>query len=197
VRIQPIVEGHAEVEAFPVLLRRLRNESEAYAVEFLAPIRRKRSELVQEEPLRRSVRLALLRPECRAILILFDGDDDCPAEIAPVVQAWAQNEAGAIPCVVVIAHREYEAWFLATLPVPHLTPETVRDAKGVLNDRLPGGYLPTVDQPSLSATFDMGKAYPRCRSFRRLVRAFGELIQAMGVALPAWPPPGWLPAAEG
>ena len=91
-RIQPIVEGHA-VEALPVLLRRLRNEIEAYAVDFLRPIRRKRSELVLEQPLRNAVRLALLKPECQAILIVFDGDDDCPAQLAPIVQGWAQNEA--------------------------------------------------------------------------------------------------------
>jgi len=197
VRIQPIVEGHAEVEAFPVLLRRLRNEIEAYAVDFLRPIRRKRSELVQEQPLRNAVRLALLKPECQAIVILFDGDDDCPARLAPVVQAWAQSEAGTTPCAVVIAHREYEAWFLASLPTPHPAPESVRDAKGELADRLGGSYLPTVDQPSLSETFDMSKAYPRCRSFRRLVKAFGELVRALGVALPAWPPPAWAQAQPG
>lgn len=196
-RIQPIVEGHAEVEALPVLLRRLRDEIQAFTVEFLRPIRRKRSELVLEQPLRNAVRLALLKPECRAILIVFDGDDDCPAQLAPVVQGWAQSEAGAIPCAVVIAHREYEAWFLATLMEPHPAPETVRDAKGELADRLQGGYLPTVDQPSLSATFNMSGAYPRCRSFRKLVAAFGELVQGLGVTVPAWPPPAWVHPAQG
>jgi uncharacterized protein DUF4276 len=194
--IQPIVEGHAEVEALPVLLRRLRDEIQAFAVEFLRPIRRKRSELVLEQPLRNAIRLALLKPECQAILIVFDGDDDCPAELAPIVEGWAQDEAGQTPCAVVIAHREYEAWFLATLPEPHPAPETVRDAKGELADRLEGRYLPTVDQPSLSATFDMSKAYPRCRSFRRLVKAFGELVQGLGIALPAWPPPAWVQAGQ-
>ncbi len=193
-RIQAIVEGHAEVEALPVLLRRLRDEIEAFAVEFLRPIRRKRSELVQEQPVRNAVRLALLKPECQAIMIVFDGDDDCPAEIAPVVQGWAQDEAGAVQCAVVIAHREYEAWFLAALPEPHPAPETVRDAKGELADRLEGGYLPTVDQPSLSATFEMSRAYPRCRSFRKLVKVFGKLVQGLGVAVQAWPPATWVEA---
>ena len=196
-KIQPIVEGHAEVEAFPVLLRRLRDETKAYIVEFLKPIRRRRSELVLEQPLRNAVRLALLKPECQAILVLFDGDDDCPAQLAPVVEGWAQDEAGTTPCAVVIAHREYEAWFLATLPAPHPTPEGVRDAKGELAQRLEGGYLPTVDQASMSATFDMSKAYPRCRSFRRLVKAFGELVEAQGVALPPWPPAAWAEGGEG
>jgi hypothetical protein len=173
----------------------LRDEIEAFGVEFLRPIRRKRSELVQEQAVRNAVRLALLKPECQAILIVFDGDDDCPAQLASVVEVWAQDEAGAIPCAVVIAHREYEAWFLATLPQAHPAAETVRDAKGELADRLGGGYLPTVDQASLSATFDMSQAYSRSRSFRKLVKAFGELVQGLGVAVPAWPPPAWVQTA--
>ncbi len=190
-KIQPIVEGHAEVEALPVLLRRLRDETGAFAVDFLKPIRRKRSELVLEQPLRKAVRLALLKPECQAILILFDGDDDCPGQLAAVVERWARDAAGAIPCAVVMAHREYEAWFLAALPEPHPAPETVRDAKGELAARLDGRYLPTVDQPSLSATFEMARAYPRSRSFRKLVSAFGKLVRRLGQPLPQWPPTAW------
>jgi len=41
--IQPIVEGHGEVSAVPVLLRRLRDQAQAFALDINAPIRRKRS----------------------------------------------------------------------------------------------------------------------------------------------------------
>ncbi len=91
------MEGHAEVEALPVLLRRLRIEIEAYAVDFLRPIRRKRSELVLEQPLRNAVRLALLKPECQAILIVFDGDDDCPAELARLSRAVLRTKPERFP----------------------------------------------------------------------------------------------------
>lgn len=195
-KIQAIVEGHGEIRALPVLLRRLRDEAEAYDVEFLLPIRRNRTDLVSEQPLRKAVRLALLQPDCGAILILFDGDNDCPAQLGPLVQHWARDEAGQVPCAVVMAHREYEAWFLATLPEPHPTPEAVRDAKGELADRLDDRYLPTVDQASWSARFDLSLAHQRCRSFRRLVKAFGELVRALGVAVPAWPPPTWIETGE-
>ena len=40
--IQPIVEGHGEVEAVPILLRRLRDLARAYPLEVNAPIRRHR-----------------------------------------------------------------------------------------------------------------------------------------------------------
>jgi hypothetical protein len=193
--IQPIVEGHGEVEAFPVLLRRLRDTAGAFTIDVGRPIRRKRSELVQEQPLRTAIRLALLKPACGAIVVLFDGDNDCPAQLAPQVQAWAQQEAGTVPCAVVMAHREYEAWFLAAHDPHQPQAEAVRDAKGAF-DTLVGGYLPTVDQPSYSATFDMQRAHSRSRSFRRMVKVFGGLATALGAELQSWPPAGWA-ALEG
>ena len=62
--IQPIVEGHGEVTAVPVLLRRLRDEAKAFAIDVNKPIRRRRSQLVEEAQLRRSIQLArlLLQP---------------------------------------------------------------------------------------------------------------------------------------
>ena len=113
--IQPIVEGHGDVKAFPVLLRRLVDEVQAWNVSIGQPIRRSRHQLVQKTGVEQVVRLALKQQACDAILILFDGDDDCPAELGPTVQTWAAAVANNIPCGVVIAHREYEAWFLAAI----------------------------------------------------------------------------------
>jgi hypothetical protein len=206
VTIELIVEGHGEVEAVPVLLRRLRDEGRASGLEFGRPMRRKRSELIQEDAVRKAVRLALLRPECRGILILFDADDDCPAEMAPVVQGWAQAEAGPIPVAVVMPCREYEAWFLAAIEslrgfrgvlaraASHPEPESPRSAKGELEERMQTGrsYAETADQAGLTARFNLAAAYARCRSFRRLVRAFGLLAQQSGHLAGQWPPPPWV-----
>lgn len=203
--IELIVEGHGEVEAVPVLLRRLRDEGRASSLEFGRPIRRKRPELTQEGAVRKAVRLALLRSECRGILILFDADDDCPAEVAPAVQGWAQAEAGPIPVAVVMPCREYEAWFLAAIEslrgvrgvlakaASHPEPESPRDAKGQLEERMEAGrsYAETTDQAGLTATFEMAAAYARCRSFRKLVHAFGSLARQAGHLADAWPPPAW------
>ena len=49
VKIQPIVEGHGDVEAFPVLLRRFVQEAEVWAVDIGRPIRRPRHRLVEED----------------------------------------------------------------------------------------------------------------------------------------------------
>jgi hypothetical protein len=204
--IQPIVEGHGEVAAFPVLLRRLRDQAQAFALDISAPLRRKRSELVQETGLRRSVQLAPIQPECGCIVVLFDSDKDCARKIAPQLQKWAQEEAGDVPCRIVLATKEYEAWFLASIEslrghrgirddaVSHPDPETPRGAKSHLEGRMQSGrsYDERADQPALSARFDIRPTYQKCRSFRHLVKAFGELIMAAGIA-PAgtWPPAEW------
>lgn len=203
--IQPIVEGYGEMDAIPVLLRRLQAELGLYTFQIARPIRRKRSQLATEEQVRLSVRLALGTPECSGILILFDSDDACPKDFGPTVKAWAQAEAGGIRCEVVLAHREYEAWFIAAIEslrgfrrvkpdaTSHPKPENVRDCKGALEDRMEAGtsYSPRVDQAAFTAKIDLRQAHQSCRSFRRMTRAFGNLAAAAGVELPAWPPEAW------
>lgn len=204
-KIQPIVEGHGEVSAFPVLLRRLVVQAGAWNVDVGRPIRKSRTQLVRETELKKAVRLALLQPDCSAVLILFDGDNDCPAELGQAIQAWAESEAGDMPCEVVIAHREYEAWFLASIESmlgyrriradaqSHPNPEQPRGAKGQLEARMEAGatYLETTDQPALSAKFSLATAYQRCRSFRKLASSFGRLVRSMGQEVSEWPPACW------
>ena len=119
--------------------------------------------------------------------------------IQPIVEGYGE-----------MAHREYEAWFLATveslrgvrgiLPeaTPHPNPESPRGAKEALEERMQAGfsYAERTDQPALSGRFDLSAAYARCRSFRRLVSAIGQLIQATGRDLPEWPPSSWLSEAR-
>ena len=52
-------------------------------------------------------------------------------------------------------------------------------------------YTETQDQPALTALFDLAAAYRSCRSFRRMVRAFGLLAASAGVEISSWPPPSW------
>jgi hypothetical protein len=204
--IQPIVEGQGEEAAVPLLLRRLRDEAQAWELEFARPHRRRRTQLVKKDSLQTAIRVAALREDCVGILVILDADDDCPKELAPTLEEWAREAAGGRACAVVIANREYEAWFLASvealrgkaaiLPdaVSHPDPEGPRDAKGELERRMPRGasYSPTVDQAALTAHLNMERAYRRCRSFRKLVGAFGVLASAAGVAPDVWPPATWV-----
>ncbi|MGH8674709.1 MAG: DUF4276 family protein [Burkholderiales bacterium] len=204
--IQPIVEGQGDVSAVPLLLRRLRDEAQIWELDVGKPHRRRRTQLVNRDSLRSAVRVAALRADCAGILVLFDADDDCPAELAPTLEEWAREAAGTIPCAVVMANREYEAWFLASIETlrgrsdvlpeaaSHADPEAPRDAKGELERRMRSGasYSATVDQPGMTAHLDLESAYRRCRSFRKLVSAFGALAGAAGMAPAVWPPAAWV-----
>jgi Domain of unknown function (DUF4276) len=137
--------------------------------------------------------------------LLFDGDDDCPVELADKVRAWARAASGTAPCEVVIAYREYETWFLAAVESPRgqcriahtasapANPESKRNAKGALEAFMPGGasYAETIHQQRLSATFDMSLAHRRNRSFRKLTKAVGDLLAQLGQPVPVWPPADW------
>lgn len=203
--IQPIVEGQGDEAAVPVLLRRLRDAASAWGLQIGRPHRRRRTQLVRKDDLQAAVRVAALQPGCAAILILFDADDDCPKELAPVLEGWATEVSGGRACAVVMANREYEAWFLASVEslrgkagigdtaTSHPDPEAPRDAKGELQRRMPptASYSPTVDQAPLTAHLDLASAYRGCRSFRKLVGAFGLLSAAAGNTPGVWPPLEW------
>jgi hypothetical protein len=48
------------------------------------------------------------------ILVLLDADDDCPAELAPALLNRARSARPDRRVSVVLAKREFEAWFLAS-----------------------------------------------------------------------------------
>lgn len=203
--IQPIVEGHGEVAATPKLLRRLRDDAGAWEIDIGSPIRCPRNRLIRQDTLETFVKVALRQPRCAAILIMFDGDDDCPAELGPRVRRWATEASEGKPCEVVMPHREFEAWFLAALEslqgsrgircdAHYLSdPEARRGAKGQLTAMMHPGksYKPILDQAAFSARFSMAAAHARCRSFRKLTKSFGDLLCAIGHNTDSWPPASW------
>ena len=181
VKLMPCRSAEETHAAAAELLRRLVTEAQAWGIEIGKPIRQPRTKLVREIDLKKAVKLALMQQDCSAVLILFDGDADCPAELGPTVQDWATVEARETPCEVVIAHREYEAWFLAAIEslqgyrahsrndaAVQLTPGNPHANPGTKSQReRPIGslcceesqrwnperstYLETTDQPALSA----------------------------------------------
>jgi hypothetical protein len=205
--IQILVEGEGDEWAVPELLRRLQWESGFFTMAFDHPIRRKRSDFINEQSFRHAVRLARKKERgCDGLLVLFDADKDCPKDLSPRLQEWCRIEAPEIPSEIVIPNHEYEAWFLGSLEslrgkrsirqdaASYPDPESRRGAKERLRAKMIRGakYVERADQPALTALFDLAAAHRSCRSFRRMVRAFGLLAAAAGEEIGEWPPPAWL-----
>ena len=176
VSIIPIVEGHGEVEAVPVLVRRI-----GYALdppvlpEVIRPIRVSRPKLLRANELERTVHLAARRVGSEGrILIIIDADDDCPANFGPELLKRAQKARPDVQVSVVLAKSEFESWFIAgasglagqrglsqTLS-PLENPESKRDAKSWLNAHMTNEtYKETSHQAAFAACFDMAEARQR------------------------------------
>ena len=192
--IQPVVEGQGEEKAFPILLRRLLPELGCYLDVGSSPFRSKRTQMIRELDFKRAVQIAALKPGTCAILVLFDADDDCASTHVPNMLVWAQEVIPQMPCGVVMARREYEAWFLAAIEslrgqrrihqdAAYLDdPEQVRAAKAALSRFMPQNtpYSETADQPALSALFDLRTAYQQASSFRKLVKELCRILEELG-----------------
>jgi hypothetical protein len=198
--ILPVVEGHGEVTAVPLLIRRIvaAYAPEAYA-EVGRPIRIKRNALVQPDGIENAIELAARQTGAEdGILVLIDADKDCPVELATDLLVRAQRQRPDRSIRVVVAKCEFEAWFLASARslagqrafpqdlAPPPDPEAVRDAKGWLSDRTPHGrsYKPTVDQAALAQIFDLDLARG-ARSFRKFIKDVLELARGSHPSAPA------------
>jgi Domain of unknown function (DUF4276) len=186
-----IVEGHGEVGAAPVLSRRIAESIDPAAVVLIPPpLRVPKSKLLKPGELERSVELAARKTGgSGAVLVLLDSDDDCPAELGPALLRRATQARSDVPLAVVLAKREFEAWFLAAalslrgfrglsqnLAAPE-APEAIRGAKEWLSQRMEGTrrYVETLDQPALASRFDLAAAR-RADSFDKCFREIARLL---------------------
>lgn len=193
--ILPIVEGHGEMEAVPALIRRV---AAAYAPEAHVnvgrAIRMGRSDIVKPNGLERVIELAARQTAPGdGILVVLDADDDLPCELGPSLLARAVSRRPDRRTRVVVANREFEAWFLASALSlrgrrgladdiePPADPESIRDAKGWLSARAgrAHSYKPTVDQAALANVVDLQQA-STARSFRKFVKEVVSLARAAG-----------------
>jgi hypothetical protein len=186
-----IVEGHGEVSSAPILIRRVA-ETAGLPCTVRAPLRVPRSTLTKPGELERAVTLLGNKVgDGGAVLVLVDGDDDLACTVGPALLRRAIAARPDRNVGVVLAVREYEAWFLAAaaslrgrrgLPADLASPpdpEAMRDAKGWLSQRMPRGYSPTTDQPALTAVFDLELARSS-PSFGKLVREVLRLLTRVG-----------------
>ena len=186
-----VVEGHGEVQAVPVLLRRIA-AALGYGVKVPRPVRLRRNRVDRAGEFERAVELASRDAgEKGLILVLLDADKDCPAELAPALASRAEAVRPDGMTRVVLAKTEFETWLLAAAAslrgrrtiaesaTPPNDPEAVRDAKAVLSSWMPDNrsYRPTRDQAALTAVFDLDAARS-APSFDKLWRDVAALLKA-------------------
>lgn len=182
--IASIVEGDGEVAALPVLLRRMGEWlTPGIRIDLPLPIRVRRDRFLnRDEEFKRHLLLAAAKCGDEGwILVLLDADDECPATLGEQVLKRAHSLVPHRQISVVLANREYEAWFLAAANSLHgkrgfafdnpqnFDPERPRDAKSWLGNRMiTGTYRERTDQPAFSAIMDLQQAQENSRSFRKL-----------------------------
>jgi hypothetical protein len=101
---------------------------------------------------------------------------------------------------LVLAHREYESWFLGAAASlagrrnlvnslqPHPDPESVRGCKEWLSDHMPRGaaYSEVDDQPAFTEVFDLDAAKSACPSFDKCHRELTRLLQTVAAVTPGF-----------
>lgn len=191
-RIIAIVEGDGEVADVPVLIRRYVSLHSVGRPIIVPPaIRSPASRLKRPGELERMVTLAARKLSGPGgILLVLDSEDDCPATMGPALLARIRNARGDIPSAVVLAHREFESWFLGSASSlanrrglrpglsSHPTPESVRGCKEWISDHMGQGrvYSPVDDQPALAEVFDLEMARIACPSFDKFHREMVGLL---------------------
>jgi len=128
------------------------------------------------------------------ILILVDCDWDggCPAREGPALLERARLARGDMLTSVVLARKEFEAWFIAAAEslrgecglaqdlAADPSPENIRGAKEWLSRHMPQNrrYVETTDQAALTSVFDM-QAARRADSFDKCYREIVRLLTVL------------------
>jgi hypothetical protein len=184
----PVVEGDGEVAAVPILLRRICQEVYGrFDVTIRHPWRLPRSKMVIPSEIARVYQvLAQGASGTGAVIVILDQDDD--ADVPDLAQRVRGPMGDMAPIQVVVARREFEAWFLggAVSLRAHRSvyddasfvgdPQAPRDAKGRMMTIMHERYRETLHQPAFSQILSIELARRRCSSFEHLVGAVGHLI---------------------
>jgi len=195
-RIAPIVEGRAEVEAVRILLKRIWYDLlGGEYIDILRPIYRPRSKFVAPPSLGSHVKPDEIRRACgyamhalkkgdgisSRILLLLDAEPDCPKDLAPRLHEHMQRETGGI-AITVLANQEFESWFVAAVEslgefFSDADLSRLNDDREVHGKRwvqrhytVSDSYSETIDQPKLTARFDLRMCRAKSRSFDKLCR---------------------------
>jgi hypothetical protein len=188
-----IVEGDGDVEAVPIAIRRIVQGIAPSLALKIHPLRVPRTKLVKPGELERSIELAARRAGRNgAIIVVLDSDDDCPATLGPELLGRARKARPDLPISVVLAKREFEAWFLASAKSlrglrglandlePPPDSEAIRGTKEWLTARMTANrsYVETLDQSALTASMDLLQARA-ASSFDKLFRDLEAITEEL------------------
>ena len=197
-KIALIVEGFGEADAAPKLLIRVLQHLNCYDVFPREPAYNAHggTNLTKVGGVEKFAELAYRSPDCNAVLILIDSEGACPLELARDLALRIKNRGARKPTVVVVVHRMYEVWFVASatalrgaicggrtlnddLEIP-ADCESVRDPKAWIEKQMtPPNYKETEDQLTLTRKIDFELARTHSRSFRRLLHGVEQLLEAI------------------
>lgn len=194
-RLLPIVEGHGEITAVPILIRNILASHNIHDVQPLPAWRHGEYPSVAKKF--DNVFLAAIKENAPILWVMdFDSKDyDCPVREAQRLLARANALRPGWPLKVAFLVREFETFFLidetATRKVfqeiPTKTtfpenPENIRDAKGWLSKARPSSgaaYKETVHQAKITAHLNFDLLRARSRDFAHLERAIIELASSV------------------
>lgn len=189
-RILPIVEGDGDVQAVPVLVRRILQAHNRFDVEVLPP--HKRGELPKVKADFQRIFKVAAKEQAGILCVL---DFDCAQCVDALkdeyeLQQQAQQMNPLIAFAVCLIVKEFESLFLwdeaSTRKVlPQLlkhtvfpaNPEDIRPAKEWLSKSQPSGfaYKPTAHQAKLAAAINLDLLRARSPSYQRLEAAVLKL----------------------
>ena len=192
-KIVPIVEGDGEVTAVPLLLRKILWQIPRYDIQVARPKNANgRGNLTKEGGLEKFIRYSWKEPDCGAVFVLLDAENECPVLVAQNFARRVEGIGLLFPVVIVVAKRMYETWFLASiatisghLDLPHglmppLNVEAVPNPKAWIEQHFPAGraYKETQDQEAMTNLMDIDLA-SSARSFQRMLHAVRQALYAI------------------
>lgn len=201
-----IVEGHGEIEAAHNLVIRLWADLDLGPIVWKPP--KRGTSLTTRPGILKACEILRSEADCSAALLLRDADDDCPKETAPTLSGWIAELGLPFPVAVVLAYKEFEAWFLPCVremagreirdglkleqdATWEGDPETIRGVKEWLSEHLfpkNKAYKPSLDQLALTRLIRLDVLRSSgVRSFGTLENALRFLASRSGAAV--YPPP--------
>jgi len=189
-----IVEGPADKEAVPELIRRFFYSLNVYDVQpasrpiacgGLACIKR-------EGEFEKFVERVMDREDVDSVIALVDCDDDCPKEVVKNLRERTTHlsERYCKPVGIILMKSEFETMFLHCIDdiameygyTPNHTRvyrthdiDSIRDAKEEFKKTLNVGYKETRDQTRYVHSLDFEKLYNSCRAATHMVDCLSEI----------------------